>query len=247
MLTLTVHVPSHVVALTVSGLKNMHKLFLRLALATVAFVPAASALAADLEVMPPPPPTEELRPATYDWTGGYVGGWVGSICMDGSLDDTTTKYIAAGCGFKGGALAGYNFQMNSNFVMGIEGDLGMTNDFVKNTDPAADFTMRFDALGTLRARAGYAFDDTLLFVTAGGAWGRGNISAILAAAPKKMKKDQYGWVIGGGMEHAVTDQFRLRLDYLYTNWQSAHYSQACCNVTVKGGEHEVRVGAIWAF
>lgn len=225
----------------------MHKLFLRLALATVAFVPAASALAADLEVMPPPP-TEELRPATYDWTGGYVGGWMGSICMNGKLTDSTpTTYIAAGCGFKGGIMTGYNYQMNSNFVMGVEADLGVTSDFVKNTDPTADFKMKFDALGTLRARAGYAFDDTLFFVTAGGAWARGNISSIVAVAPKNMKQNQYGWVIGGGVEHAVTDQFRLRFDYLYTNWQSAHYSQACCNVTVKGGEHEVRVGAIWAF
>jgi outer membrane immunogenic protein len=168
--------------------------------------------------------------------------------MNGHLTDSTpTTYIAAGCGFKGGVMTGYNYQMNNDFVMGVEADLGMTNDFVKNTDPTADFKMRFDALGTLRARAGWAFDDTLLFVTAGGAWGKGDISAIVAAAPKKMKKSQYGWVIGGGVEHAVTDQFRLRFDYLYTRWQSAHYSQACCNVDVDGGEHEVRVGAIWAF
>ena len=60
--------------------------------------------------------------------------------------------------------------------------------------------------------------------------------------------NHWGWSIGAGIEHAVTDQFRVRLDYLYTQFDDASYKTACC--TIDGGpgdEQEVRFAAIWAF
>ena len=66
----------------------MKKLLLALAFSTAALVPSATVRAADLDV-PPPPPVEELRPATYDWTGIYVGAWVGATCVDGELTEHT--------------------------------------------------------------------------------------------------------------------------------------------------------------
>jgi outer membrane immunogenic protein len=233
----------------------MHKLFLRLALATVAFVPAASALAADLDVMPPPPPTEELRPATYDWTGGYVGAMVGSSCIDGSLIDQSgpRQWEMSGCGFKGGVLAGYNFQLDNNWVIGGEVDWSRTNDVVKNTDVAApgvaaDFAFRLNHEITARGRVGYAADDTLFFLTGGAAWAQGNLDGIVSPIPNNITAKHWGWVVGGGVEHAFTDQFRLKLDYLYTHYKGAKYQEACCNVDVHSfGNHEVRLGAIWAF
>jgi outer membrane immunogenic protein len=244
-------------SLTVLG-KNMHKFFLRLALVSVAFIPAASALAADLDmevVPPPPPPIEELRPATYDWTGGYVGALVGSSCIDGSLVDNDlggappapVQWEMSGCGFKGGVLVGYNHQFD-NWVIGMEADWSKTNDVVENTDPGADFTFGLNHEVTMRGRVGYAADDTLFFLTGGAAWAQGNLDGIIAAAPDNIKGKHLGWTIGGGVEHAFTDQFRLKLDYLYTQYKGETYSAACCNVDIKDfSNHEVRLGAIWAF
>jgi outer membrane immunogenic protein len=231
----------------------MHKIFLRLALITAAFVPAASALAADLDVPPPPPPVEELRSTTYDWTGAYIGAMVGSSCIDGTLYDNTaaTQWEMSGCGFKGGALVGYNYQMG-DWVLGAEADWSRTNKVVKNTDPTADFSFALNHEVTVRSRVGYAVDDTLFFLTGGAAFAQGNLDGIISADPDNIHGKHWGWAIGGGVEHAFTDQFRLKLDYLYTQYHGDNYSSTTCTVACnvdihKFGNHEVRLGAIWAF
>ena len=233
----------------------MHKLFMRLALITAAFVPAASALAADLDVPPPPPPIEELRSATYDWTGAYVGALVGATCIDGNLVDNDIggappaprQWEMSGCGFKGGALVGYNYQMD-NLVFSAEADWSRSNKIVKNTDPGADFSFALDHEVTMRGRLGYAADDTLFFLTGGAAFAQGNLSGIVAAIPDNIKGKHWGWTIGGGVEHAFTDQFRMKLDYLYTRYNGDKYKDGCCDVDVHDfSNHEVRLGAIWAF
>jgi outer membrane immunogenic protein len=238
----------------------MHKLFLRLALVTFAFTPFGSALAADLdiEVAPPPPPVEELRPATYDWTGVYAGAWVGATCVDGSLHDNSAvapviaDWENDGCGSKGGLMAGYLHQFDS-FVLGGEVDWGMTGRVAENNTPGADFAFGMNHLVTGRVRAGYAFDDSLLYVTGGYAWAQGDLYGINGAGyPDHIKGSHNGWSIGGGFEHAVTDQFRVRLEYLYTRFGADNYTSASCvggcNVDVEGfDDHEIKVGAIWAF
>ena len=227
----------------------MKKLLLSTVLTISAFMATGSAFAADLDI--PPPPVEELRPATYDWTGIYVGGWAGVACADAELIDNggagSTNYEMSGCGYKGGVMAGYNHQFN-DWVMGMEVDWGMSGSIATNEEAGADFSFGFDHLVTARARAGYAFDDTLLFLTGGAAWARGDIDGIIAATPDHIRANQWGWVVGGGMEHAITDQFRIRLDYLFTKFNGASYSENCCDLDTEwNGEHEVRLGAIWAF
>ena len=129
--------------------------------------PLGEAFAADA------PPVVQLRPAQYDWTGAYAGGWLGLACLDGrgSLVDNTAgrTFNNGGCGFKGGALMGYNYQFDQ-FVVGAEADLGTTSDIVRNTLPGADFRFNVNYLATVRGRAGWAMDNTLFYLTAGGAF-----------------------------------------------------------------------------
>lgn len=225
----------------------MNKHFLRIALALTALAPISSALAADLD--PPPPPVQELRAATYDWSGAYVGVWAGATCVDGIFTDNTSSldYLNAGCGGKGGVLAGYNHQID-NLVLGLEVDWGKSGTIVANTQVNADFEYQMDHIITGRARVGYAFDDTMLFITGGTAWARGMLTDNVSAAANEIEADHWGWTIGGGVEHAVTDTFRLKMDYLYTHFKDADYTDACCDITGgPGSDHEVRLGAIWAF
>ena len=225
----------------------MKKHLFLLAFAAATFLPAVTALAADLD--PPPPPVEQLRPASYDWTGLYVGGWVGMTCIDSTVTNTTTSldYLNAGCGFKGGALAGYNYQID-NMVLGFEGDWGMSGNIVSNTQVGADFEYEMNDIATARLRLGYAMDDTLFFVTGGGAWARATLTDNVSTTATELQADHWGWTVGGGVEHAVTDRLRVKMDYLYTKFQDADYTDACCDIHGGPGvDQEVRVGAIFAF
>ncbi len=228
----------------------MKKYFLSIAVAIAAMVPAASAIAADLDTVPPPP-VEHLRPSSYDWSGAYVGVWAGLACLDGrgSLIDNTAvaTFNNGGCGVKGGGMLGYNHQID-NIVFGAEVDLGTTGDIVRNTDAGADFRFGMNYLSTFRGRVGWAQDDTLFYITGGGAYAQGVLNGIVSATPSNLTADSWGWTVGGGIEHAVTDNFRLRLEYLYTHFSDTHYGDACCDIDWHwGGEHEVKVGAIYAF
>lgn len=232
---------------------DMKKFFLCLAVATAALVPTAAAVAADLDVPPPPPPTEELRPATYDWSGAYVGGWIGATCVEGTATEyaagpppTATEWENSGCGLKGGVMAGYNHQFDS-IVLGVEADWGMSGIIATNEEAGADFSFAMDHIVTGRIRAGYAADDTLWYATGGIAWAKGDLDGIISATPDHITAGHWGWSIGGGVEHAFTDQLRLRLEYLYTDFGTANYSEACCNVDVDIVDHEVKLGMIWAF
>lgn len=210
----------------------------------------SNSFAADLE--PPPPPIDELRPATYDWSGLYIGGWVGNACINGGtlLDSTATEFIVDGCGLKGGALAGYNYQVN-DWVLGVEVDYGLSSRIVENTDPGADFNVKFDGLGSARAKLGYAFDDTMVFLTGGLAYADAELSGGTGAAgtPFKTNENIWGWVIGGGIEHAMTDAIRIRLDYMYSDFSDKDFtcSPTCTADVDWGGEHEVRFAFTYAF
>ena len=230
----------------------MMKHMLRLTVALGMLFPAVSAIAADLDTLPPPP-VSNLRPAHYDWTGVYAGGWIGLACLDGygHLHDNGTglDWSNGGCGFKGGGLIGYNYQIDQ-FVLGAEADLGTTTDIVHNSLPGADFRFNMNYLATVRGRAGWAMDDTLFYITAGGAYAQGELNGIVSATPSHLKADQFGWTVGAGMEHAVSDRLRLRMEYLYTQFPTTNYStcSGVCNVDWHwGGEHEIKAAAIWAF
>jgi outer membrane immunogenic protein len=220
----------------------MNQFFFRLAATAAVLLPATAALAADIDL----PPPEELRPAHYDWTGFYAGAWGGILCLDGDVNDGVDTFLMAGCGGKFGVVGGANYQIDS-FVFGVEGDWGWGTNVVENRDPGANFGFDVENIATLRARGGIAMDRTLFFATAGGAWAQGDLYG-LSGVPPHVDNDHWGWTVGGGIEHAVTDNLRIRLDYLYTDFGSATYSSGCCNVDVDwGDEHEFRIGAVWAF
>ncbi|HQX84913.1 MAG TPA: hypothetical protein PKV23_05435, partial [Aestuariivirga sp.] len=60
-----------------------------LGLAVAIMLPASSAFAADLDV----PPPDNLRPATFDWSGPYLGIFGAAIAVDGTYDATCTAAV----------------------------------------------------------------------------------------------------------------------------------------------------------
>jgi outer membrane immunogenic protein len=181
----------------------------KILLASVALLGfAGAASAADLPVRAAPPAPIIAAVPVFTWTGFYVGvnagyGWnandsitVGGVRFD--LDDEG--------GFVGGAQAGYNYQIGS-FVVGLEGDIqyadfGGDDRFDFDRDGIADDDFNnSDWFGTVRARAGVAFDRALIYATGGFAFA----------------DDATGWTVGGGLEYAFTNNLSAKVEGLYVN------------------------------
>jgi outer membrane immunogenic protein len=144
--------------------------------ATAALAIAAStAHAADLPGRYSPAPAYNALPV-FTWTGFYAGlnagyGWNAG---DSRYYDPAFGTVSGrrGGGFVGGAQAGYNYQFGM-FVAGAETDLQYA---AVGNKGASYGTIYYPGesdgfFGTIRARAGVAFDRALVYGTGGFAYG----------------------------------------------------------------------------
>jgi outer membrane immunogenic protein len=234
----------------------MKKQLFGLVFAAAVLSPAIS-FAADLE---PPPPVDDLRPASYDWTGPYVGIFGTAVGIDGSFDGvcgggcggaTYNNIEHSGIGYGGGFLAGVNYQVD-NFVLGVEGDWAFGGNMAANVEPGINTEINFDNMATLRARAGLAEGNTLFYVTGGAAAVDAEFGAVMAST--ESDNDWiWGWTVGGGIEHAFTDNFHVRLEYLFVGLEDGDFSLTdSASTTLTATQefndiHMVRAGLTYNF
>ena len=84
-------------------------------------------------------------------------------------------------------------------------------------------TQKLNWLGTLRARLGWTpIDRWLIYATGGFAFGESTASfsvvspaAVPPIAATSTSKAKTGWVLGGGVEYAVTNNWIVRGEYLH--------------------------------
>ena len=190
----------------------------------VAAAISAPAFAADLPVRGPALVGPVAYPM-YNWTGLYVGlhagyGW-------GNLGGATSQTG----GLVGGQI-GFNWQgAGSPFVLGVELDSAWAD--IEQTATAAAFglvataTSKTNYLGSLRVRAGYAWDRALLYVTGGAGWANNTLSATVAgggfAAGASSSNTHFGWTLGAGLEYAFAGPWSAKLEYLYYGLDSQTY------------------------
>ena len=188
---------------------------------------------------------------SYDWSGFYLGLNGGGI-MDNSSVSTSASGTAAWTntgkeetnsgdpGFTGGGLMGYNWQLN-HAVLGIETDLnfgGMSGDgstAFGSTAPITGTSVNYETTwyGTLRGRAGYAFDNVLLYGTVGLAYGDFNTESYIGQ--KKVASSDWvgiGWTAGAGVEYGI-ENWSLGVEYLYVDLGSQSYSATEANYKVE--------------
>ena len=139
----------------------------------------------------------------------------------------------------GGAEAGYNIQFNS-FVVGGEVDLDYlgfsnTNSTTFGTPLAGPVTSTTQQTAnwmfTARGRLGWTvFERLLVFGTGGIAAVHNTVTETNIYSPvavasgtdfSSVSGAQTGWVVGGGLEYAVTDHWTVKGEYLHVgmpNW-----------------------------
>jgi outer membrane immunogenic protein len=243
----------------------MKRILLSLAISTAASLPAASALAADLDA--PPPPVEDLRPATYDWTGPYAGISASVISEEGHYITTCppTQTCTAppaydpemsGTGYAFDVHAGWNYQIDQ-IVLGVEGNWAFGGKIGQNREPYERTELGFNHIAQLRARLGVAFDDTLVYALGGAAFVNAEFSSddypYQSNYSASDKKWVTGFVVGGGIEHAFTDRISARLEYTYMglpDTEFALYNPVYGTATVNHdfeGVHAVTLGVSYNF
>jgi outer membrane immunogenic protein len=167
--------------------------------------------------------------AAYNWSGVYVGANVGWSQFDSQWHDVDDDWpgdnFAAGSdGVLAGAVIGYNYQFN-NVVLGIEADIAYTSNKRSYDAPGfgdVDLESKMDMFGTVRARAGYAFDRFLPYVTGGLAVAHFKHQWTEDGDPTDSWPDfggtEAGWTVGAGLEYALNDHWTAKAEYLYADF-----------------------------
>lgn len=170
---------------------------------------SVSALAADAVQEVPAAPAAVETPV-FSWTGAYVGIQGGAGWLDGEFSipgASTTEDFDGGVI---GAFVGYNWQMSSGFVVGIEGDV----DYNFNEETFAGVDVGTDWAGSVRGRVGYAFDRVMIYGAGGWTFTNGYVDG----GGFDDNETFHGWTVGAGVDFAVTDNVFLRGEYRYNNF-----------------------------
>lgn len=196
------------------------------------------ALAADVVTEMPPEPVATEMVTTFDWTGAYIGLQAGGVWVDGEFKVPGAK---ASDDFNGGTVGkfvGYNF-MFDQVMVGIEGEISYNwnqNTYGTGGNKAHVGT---DWSGSLRARAGYAFDRALIYVTGG--WAMTNF--YVKELGDREDRSFNGWTIGAGVDYAVTDSVFVRAEYRFTDYSDRNIQ----GVYVDLDEHRATLGVGFKF
>jgi len=185
----------------------MRRVILAATIATLA-VASGTAIAADL----PRGPAPYHNPApvgVYNWNGAYAGlnlGYEWGKVTNSAIDPS---------GLMGGGQIGYNWQSNQ-FVFGVETDLQVTG----ADDTFAPYKFSNPWFGTLRGRAGVAFNNILLYGTFGLAYGslKGEFFGLTET------KTEVGWAGGVGAEVGIAPNWSAKAEYLYMDLGSRAYT-----------------------
>jgi iron complex outermembrane recepter protein len=206
--------------------------------------------------------TGTASPGVVNWTGIYLGinagfGFGASDWSDGVTGMSSGTFRASGLIF-GGTL-GANYQVGS-LVLGVEGDGAWADGsgfgtFAATGLCAGGCLTNNTWLGTVRGRAGYAFDRYLVYGTGGAAFG--NVRANFSNDPVS-SANETGWTAGAGIEVALAPNWSAKAEYLLVDLSSGSCTAECAivdpngpplipNIAVKFNESIVRAGLNYKF
>ena len=179
------------------------------------------------------PSSTTATKSTYDWTGVYVGGFVGgasgtSTNTQGPIDSngqgtfaTQNSYsYQTSASFIGGGTVGYNWQIGkSPYLVGLEGEYGFLDMKGSSADPNNNYsyvssknTLNIGGsygYGVVGGRIGYTIDRALFYVKSGAVFTntQANYNAECCghttAIGTSSNSNSVGYAIGGGVEYAL--------------------------------------------
>lgn len=212
-----------------------------IASAALSLMTFSSALAADMAVKAP----VYKAPPAFSWTRCYVGATGGylkpkdtttrirpgdpDLALSQTLGNVPTSVGPDGDGYLVGPQVGCDHQYSNRVVLGIVTDLSHVdapreaNVVLGAANVTTRFTQELEVFGTVRARLGFAVDQTLFYATGGLAYGKTKANAAIFPGPGfvgpalagSQSNWQWGWTIGAGAEWALNQTWSLGIEYLY--------------------------------
>jgi outer membrane immunogenic protein len=170
-------------------------------------------------------------PAADRWTGSYAGGNAGAGYV--TATPTSQDYAL-------GLQAGYNQQFGM-LVLGGELEGAFTNGTQFRVGTGGILEQNWG--GTAKLRGGLAFDNVLLYGTAGLA------TAYLDSKGTVTSKDQWvaGLAFGGGVEVAVDETMSVKLEYTQTRFSDVQSTIGGTSRTDDLVGHAIKAGLNFKF
>jgi len=191
------------------------------------------------------------RPVRTKWTGLYAGAVVGPASASAQISAAIPQQgtlVFDGIGVSAvlpTGVLGYNMQVAPNWVVGIEGEAAPN---IATSDVKVEWT------GNVHGRVGYLLTpNTLAYGLLG--WGTvgAKVGGVFNQVPFPITIPRVNALLwGGGVEAAVTDNWRLRADFqegvtANVNVTVLDENGAPFPLTVKARGHTGRLGVIYQF
>jgi outer membrane immunogenic protein len=214
---------------------------------TILALSAFAGNAADLPRKGAPVYKPMVSVPSFSWTGFYVGvngGWLRQNVSGGILGSKATNG-----GLIGGTV-GYNYQLQNNIVLGVEGDLAYASNSgtrVLNAAPLVTAKTSNDYFGTLRGRLGYSMGTFMPYLTGGAAFNSTKITynnTLTPLANFSKTGSNAGWTIGAGVEAQLWQNVTAKVEYLYADFGKQSYA---AYGKVRVTDHVVRAGLNYKF
>lgn len=202
---------------------------------------------------------------------GDIQGVIDALNASGSFP---TSLSPSARGVVGGGQAGYNWQLPSDWVVGIEADLQAsgikgsdsqerTPQFFDETNTAV--SKKVDWYGTVRGRAGYLVNpDWLIYATGGLTFGEtslgfhidditsGCIPDATICGDSSKSSVRLGWTLGAGVETMLAPNWSVKAEYLYVDLGKQSFNAPTntpvdFNVSAKFHEQTARIGLNYHF
>ncbi len=195
-------------------------------------------------------PPAQLPPIpVWNWTGFYIGANFGGGWSNSNWTNTLTGTLgniqrsasnsngSNGGGVFGGGQIGYNYELPSRLVAGIEADIDGAH--ITSSKAACQTVItvvcgtrdgKITDFGTVRARLGYDFENVLVYGTGGWAWGHSTnttqvtclgsecpgTSSLTPQSPiNSIGETASGWAAGVGVDWGFLSNWTLRAEYIH--------------------------------
>lgn len=192
------------------------------------------------------------------WSGFYAGVYGGAGAGVADLSAAFGPFSAdfdglGGEGLIGGALLGVNFQLTPRVVLGLQGDVGISNIATTlDLGPGAHFSGGQDWTASVSARIGYAASaNTLLYAIGGYSHAQysvdlGDIPPLPIPLPLFQTNQAYdGWHVGFGVETKLTPNLTGRVEYRYTQYGGEDWGTSGAG-DIAPSTHTAMVALAWS-